>query len=156
MKIIDTTGLFVHTATKTKSILVRHASECMDATVASLILLNTLEGAMPLNLDNYICRGEAGEPWQQTPEKLRATYNYAGVADDGWLIFTPKPGNAVEMGFAAVDGYVQGTWGADVEGVGTKLQLVKAGDAICRDPNNHVDQWRVVRKLFDATYDITK
>lgn len=155
MNIIDTAGLFVHAATKTKAIKAIVARDHIRLDLIPLLLLNTLEGPAPLGVDNYICKGIVGEPWQQTPKKLESTYTLTGADGEGWLIWTPKPGNAVEMFYATEDGYVQGTWGSTINGV-EKLQLVLKGDAICRDPNNHIDQWRVQRALFDATYDITK
>ena len=77
-----------------------------------------------------------------------------GVDSDGWEIRIPKPGNSVEMFYATEDGYLQGTWGSTIPGLGEKLQLVQVGDAIARDPNNHIDQWRIQRTLFDATYNV--
>jgi hypothetical protein len=154
MNIIDTTGKFVNTAAKTKAIKAVMASDFIRADLIPMLLLNTLEGPAPLDAGNFICKGFVGEPWQQTPKKLNSTYDFGGLDEDGWFIYEPKPGATVEMFYATEDGYVQGTWGSTIPGLGEKLQLVQAGDAICRDPNNHIDQWRVLRTLFDATYDV--
>ena len=128
MNIINTAGLFVHTATKTKSIKAIRARDFIRMDLMPLLLLNTLEGPAPLDVNNYVCRGFVGEPWQQTPKKLESTYSLTGVDEDGWLIWTPKPGNAVEMFYAPEDGYVQGTWGSTIAGLGEKLQLVNPID----------------------------
>ena len=156
MNLIDTKDKFAHTATKTKAIRALKASDYIRDELFPYLLLNTLEGPATLDPNNFICRGFAGEPWQQTPTKLESTYTFGGLDENTWEIWIPKPGNAVEMFFATEDGYVRGTWGSVIPGLGEKLQLVKAGDAICRDPKNHIDQWRVARVLFDATYEIIK
>jgi hypothetical protein len=156
MQIIDTTGKFIHTATKTEPIKAVKIAHHVWGELIHLMTLNTREGSAVLGADNYICLGIVGEPWQQTPEKINSAYTPGGVDADGWEIWIPRPNNLIEMFYSTQDGYVQGAWGSTIPGVGERLQMVKAGDAIARDPHNHLDQWRVARSMFDATYTVTK
>ena len=67
----------------------------VDRTVTSKFLVDTLEGKEPLGDGVVICVGGAGDAWQQMPKKLLAKYDVTAIDDNGWMICTPKPDNAV-------------------------------------------------------------
>ncbi|MCK5591426.1 MAG: hypothetical protein KAI72_05675 [Candidatus Pacebacteria bacterium] len=132
----------------------------VDKTVLSKFLVDTLEGHEPLGDGAVICIGEAGDVWQQMPNKLLEKYNVASIDDDGWMICDPRPDNAVDVievdsAQCDTDGsfYVIGQWGATI-GDEKNVQVGTAGDFICRNRTDHTDAWIVRRNLFLNTYNI--
>ena len=80
----------------------------------------------------------------------------------GRLISEPKPENEVEffefreaderkMSVTPGSWVIQGQWGETIDGV-QGLQRLADGDFVCRQPDQHEDQWVVRRKLFLNTY----
>ncbi len=78
------------------------------------------------------------------------------------VISDPRPENYVEffefkeaderkMSVTPGSWVIQGQWGETIDGVQGLERLVD-GDFICRQPNQHTDQWVVRRKLFLDTY----
>ena len=129
----------------------------VDRTVTSKFLVDTLEGKEPLGDGVVICVGEAGDAWQQMPNKLLAKYKVASIDVDGWMICEPLPDNAVDVvevtsaqcddeGFSIV-----GQWGATIDGE-KNIQRGIVGDFICRNRTDQTDVWIVKRSLFLNTY----
>lgn len=132
-----------------------------DGAMIGKFLVDTLEGAEPASLSAMFCVGEAGDAWQQTPEKLLAKYDISGIDASGWMVCVPKPENSVEC-FELTEtvlramegkreGYIVGQWGQTVDGV-KNLQAFSIGDFIARNPADWSDQWVVRRKIWLNTY----
>jgi len=128
-----------------------------DKSVTSKFLLDTLEGREPLGDNSVICVGEAGDVWQQTQKKLLAKYSLEEIDNDGWMVFQPRPDNAVDCSEVREDQcedgkfYVIGQWGEDF-GEEKNIQKGVAGDFICRNREDTSDVWVVHRSLFLNTY----
>ena len=110
----------------------------------------TLEGEEEVPAGTFLCRGEAGDIWPQTAERLRAKYRATNdITDDGWCRYQPHPDNTGVLA-ARIDHpfAVTATWG-ELQG--------KAGDFLVKnyaDRNTAcpTDLWIVDRALFEATY----
>lgn len=162
--IINTSQFIWGTANKTKGMHAKPVNEVFkDQTVFQHFKMKTLEGDEPVRGEAFMCIGISGEAWQQDLSKITAKYERASDIVNGWMYFTPKQGVPVEFvkvlpymvekdGFA----YIQGLWGAHVDGVGTNLQLCREGDVIARNPNDTNDQWVVQRKIWDNSYEEVK
>ncbi len=136
----------------------------VDRGVANKFLIDTLEGEEPIDAGNIFCIGETGDAWQQTARALIKKYDIKDIDSDGWMVCEPKPENEVEFFeftaamAATLDAklgdqvVIQGIWGKDIDGVGTKLQFIEVGDFVCRQPHEHSDQWVVRRRLFNNSY----
>ena len=126
----------------------------VDRSVVNKFLIDTLEAHEPIDSANMFCIGGAGDAWQQTAKALLKKYDITAIDPDGWMVASPKPENEVEFFeyTGTVDAYIVGLWGATIEGLGEKLQKVRPGDFICRQPHEHADQWVVNRTLFLNTY----
>lgn len=150
-------------AKKTKAIKAKSLINLLvDKAVTSKFLVDTLEGHEPLSNDygSVICIGEAGDIWQQMPNKLLAKYSVIDVDKEGWMVCEPRPDNAVEIievdsARCDTDGsfYIIGQWGATV-GDEKNVQTGTAGDFICRNRDDPNDVWVVRRKFFLNTYNI--
>jgi hypothetical protein len=112
--------------------------------------IETLEGPVEAKAGDYLCRGEAGEPWPQSPKSLHERYLETDDVDaDGWRQFTPRPD--AEGVLAAKIGHpfkVKATWGPLTGKAGDYL-VKKFAD---RDKPDPEDVWLVDAKLFEATY----
>lgn len=163
MFIFDTRKIHVwQTARKVKPLRAKPMSAMFaEATMAGKFLIDTLEGAEPVSLSAIFCVGEAGDAWQQTPEKLLAKYDIVGIDASGWMTCAPMPENSVECfeltetALLAMEGkregYIVGHWGRTVDGV-KNLQAFSIGDFIARNPADRSDQWVVRRKIWLNTY----
>jgi hypothetical protein len=129
----------------------------VDKSVVNKFLIDTLEGREPIDSANMFCIGDAGDAWQQTAKALLKKYDIKNIDSDGWMICEPKPENEVEFFQWIPDPipfgytYIKGQWGATIEDV-FNLQKIVAGDFVCRQPDNHDDQWVVQCRLFRNTY----
>jgi hypothetical protein len=132
----------------------------VDRTVTSKFLVDTLEGKEPLGDGVVICLGEAGDAWQQMPNKLLQKYDVTAIDNDGWMLCTPKPDNAVECvevtndmigGAQGSEFSIIGQWGATI-GTQKNVQKGTGGDFLCRNRTDPTDVWVVRRKLFLNTY----
>lgn len=84
-------------ATKTRPIWTKHIQNVLcDGSIMAKLLLSTIEADQMLKSNSMICRGEAGDVWQQSAEKMLKKYTVTDVDSEGWMICTPKPDNAVE------------------------------------------------------------
>lgn len=150
-----------NTAKKTRPIKAKSLINLLvDRSVTSKFLLDTLEGNEVLGDGSVVCVGEAGDAWQQMPKKLLGKYDVTALDNDGWMVCTPKPDNAVNVvevtkEMAGPDGKftIIGFWGAMVDGV-ANVQKGEAGDFICQNKSDLLDVWIVKRKLFLNTYNI--
>lgn len=147
----------------------------VDRTVTSKFLVDTLEGKEPLGDGVVICVGGAGDAWQQMPKKLLAKYDVTAIDENGWMVCTPKPDNAVncievtkeflhipgqlcvakppsEEMYRVADFYVVGQWGQTEPDLGKNIQYGMAGDFVCQNRTDPSDVWVVKRKLFLNTY----
>ena len=157
---IDLNKLVQKRATKTRPIWAKHIQNILcDESVLSKLLLSTIEADQMLKPASIVCRGEAGDVWQQTPEKLLAKYTVTEIDTEGWLVCTPKPDNEVycyvtgegdpgTLGFSIV-----ARWGEE-QANGTFLQFGNFGDVVCRSLTDPGDFWIVQRQLFDSTYEV--
>lgn len=135
----------------------------VDKSVANCFLLDTLEGREPLDMNAVFCIGEAGDAWQQMPNKLLAKYDVVDIDKDGWMICKPKPNEEVQCMELTVEllvaighptaTFIQGIYGAK-HGELVNLQSFVYGDVICRNPADLKDQWIVRRNLFKNTYQV--
>lgn len=124
----------------------------VDRTVTSKFLVDTLEGKETLGDGVVICVGEAGDAWQQMPNKLLKKYFVKDVDKDGWMICEPLPDNAVDCVEVLDEKFsIIGLFGQTVNGE-TNVQTGVAGDFICRNRTDHKDVWIVNRKMFLNTY----
>ncbi|MEQ1905083.1 MAG: hypothetical protein ABL888_12920 [Pirellulaceae bacterium] len=139
---IDDAGLWFH-AKKYRPIWVR-LLEKQEA-------VPTLEGEELVPAGNYVCRGEAGDIWPQSAEKLTAKYELTDELDEqGWRKCHPKPDAAGVVAAQILHAFqVQAEWGT-LSG--------KPGDFIVknfadRNNPNPTDVWIVDQRLFNATYE---
>ena len=150
-------------ASKTKPIKAKPLiSVLVDKKVTNQFLLSTIEGKEVLGDGSLICIGEAGDAWQQMPNKLLAKYTVTAIDGEGWMVCEPRPDNAVDvievtpaLCGSDVDFYIIGQWGATI-GDEKNVQTGVVGDFICRNrtDNDNDDVWIVHRKLFLNTYNI--
>lgn len=157
MKVLSTENATWRRAKKTQGIRAKPIVNLLvDRAVSSKFLVDTLEGREPIDLGNMFCIGAAGDAWQQSSKALLKKYDVRSIDADGWMVCEPRPENEVEF-FELTkekEGYVQGLWGATVEGLGERLQKFVKGDFVCRQPHDHADVWIVNRVLFNNTYSI--
>lgn len=146
------------TAKKTQDIMAKPASELVNQTILSSMLLDTLEGHAKIAPGNFVCRGKSGDVWQQTMQALHKKYFPVKVNEDGWVVFSPKPENSVEC-FELVgsdipeEGYIIGAFGSKIDGF-DNVQSFYRGDFVCRQIDNHADQWIVRRGFFLNSYEV--
>lgn len=113
--------------------------------------VQTIEGLEMVPAGTFLCRGEAGDIWPQSLDRLADKYQAAGETDsDGWQKYVPRPDNqgvmAAQIPYAFT---VHTTWG-ELRG--------KPGDYLIknyedRDAPHPSDVWIVDQKLFAATYE---
>jgi len=113
--------------------------------------VKTLEGEERVPSGNYLCRGEAGDIWPQTEDRLTAKYSLTDDLDDqGWRKCLPKPDASGVMAAQVSHAFhVQAQWG---------VLSGKAGDFVVknyedRDNPDPKDVWIVDQDLFQATYE---
>lgn len=124
----------------------------VDRTIVSKFLVDTLEGKEPLGDGVVICVGEAGDAWQQMPNKLLKKYSVKDIDKNGWMICEPLPDNAVDCVEVKEEKFtIVGLYGQTVNGE-ANVQSGVAGDFICRNQTDHKDVWIVNRKMFVNTY----
>jgi hypothetical protein len=139
---VNAAGLWFH-ARKTRPIWARRLEQAERVT--------TLEGEEDVPAGTYLCRGEAGDLWPQTAERLEAKYLATDeVSADGWRKHLPHPDNTGVMA-AGIDGAfaVTAQWGKLTGKPGD--YLVKNYDD--RDAPYPDDVWIVDASLFEATYE---
>jgi hypothetical protein len=113
--------------------------------------VKTLEGEEDVPAGNVLCRGEAGDIWPQSAERLEAKYVATDeVSADGWRKHLPHPDNTGVMA-ARIDHpfAVAAKWG-ELQGKPGDY-LVKNYDD--RDTPYPDDVWIVDANLFQATYE---
>ena len=139
---INAAKMWFH-AKKTRPIWVRLLEQ--DETV------KTLEGDEEVPAGNYLCRGEAGDIWPQSAERLTAKYTLTDeVGEQGWRKCDPKPDAAGVMAAQVPHAFqVVAKWG---------LLKGKQDDFIVKNykerNNDHPqDVWIVDQALFEATYE---
>ena len=156
-------------ASKSKNIVAKPLVSIMvDNKILNKFLLDTLEGKESLGNGSMVCVGEAGDAWQQMPNKLLAKYKVISIDTDGWLVCEPLPGNAsnckeitkdfiqqfdtlnILLTYPSPSLYITAEWG---EQLGDKsIQRCEIGDFILCDRDNLNDVWVVKRKIFLNTY----
>lgn len=133
-----------------------------DRSVMTKFLIDTLEAKEPISPNTMFCIGESGDAWQQHPDKLLKKYNITDIDEDGWMVCQPKPENEVHFFELTPTQYstaygeemvIRGLFGETI-GEHTNLQRCIVGDFVCRNPQDHNDQWVVKRKLFLNSYSI--
>lgn len=111
----------------------------------------TLEGEEHVPAGTFLCRGEAGDVWPQTEQRLLAKYVATGeTSSDGWAKYAPHPDNTGVLAAQINHPFeVHATWGLLKGKIGD--YLVKNYDD--RDVADPSDVWIVARTLFEATYE---
>lgn len=111
--------------------------------------VETLEGEEEVPAGAYLCRGEAGDVWPQSAERLHEKYLPTDEVTDGWRRYVPHPDNQGVLA-ARIDHHftVQTNWGT-LQG--------KPGDYLVKNHEDKdvaypADVWIVDQKLFQATY----
>ncbi len=151
-------------ATKTKPIRAKHIS-CLlvDKSVLTKFLIEALEGKEPLSGNSVICLGDAGDIWQQAPNKLLGKYSVSEITEDGWMVCQPKDGNEClvyksipsydesSLGFSIVGLYGEAR---ELDGQKVHLQFGLHGDYILGSKEDKNDRWIVRASLFEQTYEI--
>ena len=163
--IIDTAPLWRSTfARKTKGMKATPLDYEVASHIAPYLRIATREGYIPVDKRLVLCIGVDDEPWAQTPEKIRADYDYVGNDGEGlWHIYQPKANKIVEFFELtqeildelnippATRKYIVGLWGETVDGT-SNLQRVHLGDFVVRRPDDHTDQRVVQRSIWFRTY----
>lgn len=149
MNIISTESATWRIGTKVKGLKAKPISDLIDKSVSKHFLINTLEGNEPIDSSTVFCIGIGDEAWQQN--SLLNKYEISGFDDNGWMICIPKKDNRIQFFESNEHGYIQGTFGATLNGI-QNLQSLSKGDFICRNPNRIKDQWVVRRDLFLDSY----
>lgn len=131
----------------------------VDRTMINKFLVDTLEAKESLAEGNVICIGEAGDAWQQEPEKLLKKYSVIAIDKDGWMICEPYSDNSVEcfqvnflINTHSGCHYLKAKWGSTYRGV--TVQEFCEGDWILRNEEDKSDVWVVRKKLFENSYTI--
>ena len=113
--------------------------------------VQTIEGEEDVPAGNYLCRGEAGDIWPQSAERLETKYVATDeFASDGWRKYVPHPDALGVMAARLKHPFsVAAKWG-DLQG--------KAGDYLVKnyedgDTPYPDDVWIVDADLFEATYE---
>ncbi len=116
--------------------------------------IETLEGVAQVCRGDYLCRGEHGELWPQSAQRLEAKYTATDEFDrEGWRKYLPNP-DAEGVMAAQVDQpfTVQAAWGR-LSGKAGDYLVKNAAD---RDTPYPEDVWIVDQTLFQATYKKTR
>jgi hypothetical protein len=141
-------------ATKKKPIKAKPVVEVIDPNVVEHFEVVTPEGREKVDPDAELCRGEGGEVWQQTTDKLDEKYSPTVETDDGWTMYKPKEhneANAVQV-VDQPDGFaIKGLWGEE-QPDGSKLQFGDNGDYVLQSVTDPADVWIVKQALFESTY----
>lgn len=146
---------------KVKPVHVKHMSAILaDQSIATKILLSTIEGSQILKAGSMVCRGVCDDYWQQAPDRFLKQYSVTDITPDGWLVGTPKPeswrwSTQITDLQGADEFAICGVWGDEqvVDGKQVFLQYGVAGDYICKSAENASDVWVVARKIFESTMD---
>ena len=128
---------------KTKAIRARRLDR--DETV------HTLEGPVEAKAGDFLCRGEAGEPWPQSAESVETRYTATNDATpDGWRLYAPRPDAEGALAAQVTHAFtVVATWGP-LKGKAGDYVLKRFSDAKVPYPE---DVWVVDQALFRATYE---
>lgn len=139
---VNTAKLWFH-AKKTRPIWVRLLEQ--GETV------KTIEGDEQVPAGNYLCRGEAGDIWPQSAERLTAKYTLTKEVDHhGWCKCDPKPDASGVMAARVPHAFqVVAKWGL-LQGKQDDFIVKHYED---RDIDIPADVWIVDSALFVATYE---
>ena len=142
LKEVSEAGLWFH-ARKTRPIWVRRLEK--DESV------ETLEGAECVPAGNYLCRGEAGDIWPQSEERLLSKYTITKEVDEqGWHKYNPKSDASGVMAAQVPHAFqVHAEWG-QLSGKPGDFVVKNYGD---RNIENPADVWIVDQALFQVTYE---
>lgn len=112
--------------------------------------IRTLEGDQQAPAGSFLCRGEAGDIWPQTAERLHAKYHAAAEPPaDGWQKYLPQPaGQGVMAARIEHPFIVHAPWG-ELQGKAGDYLVKNFEDGENPDPE---DVWLVDQALFTATY----
>jgi hypothetical protein len=112
-------------------------------------VIETLEGTEHVPAGNVLCRGEAGDLWPQTRERLYEKYRPTTEHQDNWQKFVPHPDDQGVLA-AQIDHpfSVTAAWGI-LQGKAGDFLLKNFAD---RDSSYPDDIWIVDQLLFRSTY----
>ncbi len=139
---VERAGLWFR-AKKTRPIWARRLTEPQS--------VMTLEGEELVPAGTYLCRGEAGDLWPQTEQRLLAKYLATGTTiPDGWAEYRPHPDNTGVLAAQIHRPFeILATWGL-LNGHADDYLVKNYDDRDVAYPN---DVWIVARRLFEATYE---
>ena len=153
---------------KTKPIKAKPlATILIDESVMSKMFLATLEGHQSLKSGSFVCWGVDNDVWQCSAKSIHDKYTPVSVDGLGWTLFEPKKDTPVdaclidertfEFGPAGGFSVINPTWGDDrvVDGKAVYLHYGVAGDYVMRGLASEDDYYRIARKFFDNTYEMS-
>lgn len=173
MNIIQTQNRKWHKAKKTKPLWAKPMASFFNNTeILKFLSLKTIEGPAEIRIESMLCRGEAGDVWQQSLEKLETKYVEEFHDATGWVKYVPIPSNRIEFFEVTADigdGYIQAQWGTPVKDIleefdqslyttitkpsETFFQKAKIGDIIARNPSDTGDLWVIDKSIWKNTYE---
>ena len=116
--------------------------------------VESLEGSVVIKQGDFLCRGDAGETWPQSAERLLAKYQPTEQLDnDGWRKYEPQPDQAGVMAAEVTHSFAIDTERGRLAGKAGDYLVKDFDDATARYPRH---LWIVDRKLFNATYTLDK
>ena len=116
--------------------------------------VDSLEGSVRIKLGDFVCRGDAGETWPQSAERLLAKYRATEQVDsDGWRKYEPQPDQAGVMAAEVAHPFEIDTDRGRLTGKEGDYLVKDFDEAAARYPKN---VWIVDRTLFNATYTLDK
>jgi hypothetical protein len=158
-------------ATKNKAMMAISFAELLDlryesmprvrqrvAIIVDAMRLQTREGPAIIDTDAVLCQGVSGEYWQQAQATIDKNYIPTGRILERWTQYDPRPDRIVDVHQvtaqeASAYTHIQGRWGSVIDGI-VNLQVIREGDWIGREPNDHANVWVIDNSTFDSTYGI--
>lgn len=162
--LIDPEQLSFLKVQKTKPIKVKALSSILiDESVASKVLLATLEGNQDLKANSFVCWGVDNDVWQQNAKSINSKYEPVSIDEQGWTLFKPRQNHPVDAcqitedmlvgphgGFSVINP----AWGDQriIDGKVAYLHYGVVGDYVMRGSTPD-DYYRIAKKFFDSTYE---
>jgi len=120
--------------------------------LAATQIVSTLEGELEVAVGSFLCRGEAGDVWPQSPGSIEERYDATDEVDsEGWRKYIPRTDAQGVMAIQILHPFEVYVESGKLTG--------KAGDYLVkrhqdRDVAYPEDVWVVDQTLFRRTYEI--